>query len=133
MAEDKTSQDEGLVISADLQKEIDEKVAELRKADPKLRKVYPIAVSFEDEEGEESVIIVGYFKQPDLKIFSKHIVAAQKDQVIAMKTLANDCFIGGDRRVIDDDATFLFGTMGQLGELTRMRESRLVNLSKARE
>jgi hypothetical protein len=44
--------------------------------------------------------------------------------------LAKDCFIEGDRELIDDDSLFLFGLMGQLSEIIKMRQGKLVNLSK---
>ena len=47
-----------------------------------------------------------------------------------MKVLAKDCFVDGDRDLVDDDSLFLFGLMGQLSKIIEMRHGRLVNLSK---
>ena len=54
--------------------------------------------------------------------------ASKKDEVIAMRTLARDCFVDGDKELVDDESLFLFGLMGQLSELITTRQSVLVNL-----
>ena len=64
------------------------------------------------------------------KAFSKYLTASQSNQALAMRTLATDCFVGGDKELIDDDSLFLFGLMGQLGQIIQMRNGTLVNLSK---
>ena len=56
--------------------------------------------------------------------------AAQSNQAVAMRTLARDCFMDGDKELIDDDSLFLFGLMGQLGKVIEVRQGQLVNLSK---
>ena len=45
-----------------------------------------------------------------------------------MRTLARDCFVDGDKELVDDESLFLFGLMGQLFELITTRQSLLVNL-----
>ena len=55
------------------------------------------------------------------------MAASKKDEVMAMRTLARDCFIDGDRELVDNDSLFLFGLMGQLSELITTRQSVLVN------
>ena len=56
------------------------------------------------------------------------MAASKKDEVMAMKTLAKDCFIEGDKELVDDESLFLFGLMGQLSEIISTRQSTLVNL-----
>ena len=56
------------------------------------------------------------------------MVASRKDEVMAMKTLAKDCFVNGDKELVDNESLFLFGLMGQLTEIISTRQSTLVNL-----
>lgn len=115
-------------IDPKLQAEIDKKVAELKASNPKLR-IKPLIVNGEDDDDTKKVY-VGYFSKPSFVNFSKYLTLSQKDQALAMRQLAKDCFIEGDREMIDDDDLFLFGLMGQLQHLIKMRGGRLVNLSK---
>ena len=66
--------------------------------------------------------------EPTFPQFSKFMAASKKDEVMAMKTLAKDCFIEGDKELVDDESLFLFGLMGQLSEIIATRQSTLVNL-----
>lgn len=116
-------------LSPEKIKEIEEKVETLKPQHPKSR-IFPIAVegdpSYDDKE-----VYVGYFKQPSFADFSKYLAASQKDQVVAMRVLAKDCFLDGDKELVDNDSLFLFGLMGQLSEIIKIRQGRLVNLSKS--
>lgn len=106
--------------------EIKEKAKAL-KTEKKLRKVYPIVVFGETDCGEKE-FYVAYMAEPSFPQFSKFMAASKKDEVTAMRTLAKDCFLEGDRELVDDDSKFLFGTMSQLAELITPRQSTLVNL-----
>lgn len=120
------------MIDPKLQAEIDKKAAELKAADPKLKRVMPIVVDGTD--GDEKDVYVAYFRQPSFMTFSKYLTAVQKgNQAVALRQLATDCFLAGDKELIDDDSLFLFGLMGQLSQLTEMRSGRLINLSKPRK
>jgi hypothetical protein len=110
-----------------LQATIEKKVADLKEANPKA-KVYPLLVFGEGDDEKE--VYVGYFTQPSFPTFSKYMTFAQKDQVSAMRQLAKDCFLDGDKELIDDDSLFLFGLMGQLQHIIKMRGGRVINLSK---
>ena len=44
-----------------------------------------------------------------------------------MRTLAKDCFLDGDKELIDNESLFLFGLMGQLSEVISTRQSTIVN------
>ena len=61
------------------------------KAERKLRKVYPMAV-FGDTECGERKVYVAYLGELTFPQFSKFIAASKKDEVMAMRTLARDCF-----------------------------------------
>lgn len=106
---------------------IEKKVAELKANNPKA-KIIPLLVEGEDDD--EKDIYVGYFAQPSFTNFSKYLTFSQKDQASAMRQLAKDCFVDGDRELIDDDSLFLFGLMGQLQHIIKMRGGRVINLSK---
>ena len=105
--------------------EIKEKALKL-KEEKKLRKVYPMAV-FGDTDCGEKEVYVAYMGEPTFPQFSKFMAASKKDEVMAMRTLARDCFLDGDRELVDNDSLFLFGLMGQLSELITARQSGLVN------
>ena len=105
--------------------EIKEKAQKI-KEEKKLRKIYPMVVF--DEDGDEKEAYVAYMSEPTFPQFSKFMAASKKDEVMAMRTLAKDCFIDGDRELVDNDSMFLFGLMGQLSELITTRQSTLVNL-----
>ena len=113
-----------------LQKEIVAKVKELREADPKLKRVFPIMVIGDEEFGEKPYY-VAYFKQPPFTAFSTNLSLSQKDQAGAMRQLAKDCFVDGDKELVKDDSLFIYGTMPQLGRIIELRQSKLVNLSTA--
>lgn len=110
-----------------VQAAIDKKVAELKVNNPKAR-IIPLMV--EGEGIDDKDIYIGYFAQPSFINFSKYLTLSQKDQALAMRQLAKDCFLDGDRELIDDDSLFLFGLMGQLQHLIKMRGGRVINLSK---
>ncbi len=105
--------------------EIKEK-AQALKAEKKLRKVCPMVV-FGDTDSGEKEYYVAYMGEPTFPQFSKFMAASKKDEVTAMRTLAKDCFLDGDKELIDTDSLFLFGLMGQLTEIIQTRQSTLVN------
>jgi hypothetical protein len=106
--------------------EIREKALKL-KTDKKLRKVFPMVV-FGDETCGEKEVYVAYLSEPSFPQFSKFMAASKKDEVTAMRTLAKDCFLDGDKELVDNESLFLFGLMGQLSEVISTRQSLLVNL-----
>lgn len=121
--------DENVVeITSTVKAEIEKKVAELREKNPNIRVIFPIVV--EGNEYDEKPMYIGYFRQPSFQAFSKYLSASQSNQAVAMRTLATDCFLDGDKELVDDDSLFLFGLMGQLTKVIEMRHGRLVNLSK---
>jgi hypothetical protein len=118
-----------VAIDAKKQKEIETEVERLKAGDVKLKRVFPIVV--EGTEYDEKPMYVAYFKQPTFAIFSKFLSLSQKDNAVAMRSLANDCFLSGDRELITDDSLFLFGLSPYLSQIIESRHGQLVNLSKA--
>ena len=116
-------------LEPELLASIEKKAKELKEKNPDKKLIFPIVVDGNVEFGEKEHY-VGYFCQPSFKTFSKYLTAAQNNQAVAMRVLAKDCFVDGDRDLVDDDSLFLFGLMGQLSKIIEMRHGRLVNLSK---
>lgn len=115
------------MVDPKVKAEIEKKVADLKSNNPKA-KIIPLLVYGEPDDSKE--VYVGYFTQPSFINFSKYLTLSQKDQASAMRQLAKDCFLEGDRELLDDDSLFLFGLMGQLQHLIKMRGGRVINLSK---
>jgi hypothetical protein len=115
-------------ITDELQKTIEKTVAELKSKDSKLRVIYPIVV--EGGDYDEKPLYVGYFRQPTFPVFSKYLSFMQTNQAAAMRALAKDCYLDGDKELVDDDSLFMFGLMPQLTSVVSVRHGRLVNLSK---
>lgn len=111
----------------DVREQIEEKAEKIKKSQ-NVKTVFPIAVAGADYD--EKPLYVAYFKQPSFECFSKFLRFAQNDHASAMKGLANDCFLDGDKELITDDSLFLFGLMSQLNRIVETRHSCLVNLSK---
>ena len=82
---------------------------------------------FGDTECGERKVYVAYLGELTFPQFSKFIAASKKDEVQAMRTLAKDCFLDGDKELIDNESLFLFGLMGQLSEVISTRQSTIVN------
>jgi hypothetical protein len=116
--------------SEKVQSEIENKITTLKQNDPKLKRIYPIMV-LGDVEAKEKPYYIGYFKQPPFPAFSKYLSLSQKDQAGAMRELAKDCFLDGDKELIKDESLFLYGLMPHLAQLIEMRQGKVVNLSKA--
>nr|DAU78376.1 MAG TPA: hypothetical protein [Caudoviricetes sp.] len=113
-------------LSLQQEAEIKEK-AQALKTENKLRKIYPMVV-FGDATIGEKEFYVTYMREPTFPQFSKFMTASKRDEVSAMRTLAKDCYVDGDKELIDDDSLFLFGLMGQLSEIITTRQSTLVGL-----
>ena len=82
---------------------------------------------FGDVDCGEKELYVVYMAQPTFMQFSKFMAASKKDEVTAMRTLAKDCFVDGDKELVDNDSLFLFGLMAQLSEIISTRQSCLVS------
>lgn len=119
---------EEMGIPANLQAEIAKRTAELKEKTVGLKTVFPIVIK--GEEYDAKPFYVGYFRQPTLTMFSKYISASTRDSVLAMKALATDCFLDGDKELIQDDSLFMFGLLQQMSKIIEVRHGALVNLSK---
>ena len=117
-----------LELTEDQLKEIEEKAKKLQKT-KKLKKVFPMAV--EGDEYDDKDLYVAYFKEPSLKDFSKFQVMGKSQEAMALRQLAKDCFLDGDKELIEDDSLFMGGLMSQILGIVRFRKSSIVNLSKA--
>ncbi|WP_297305066.1 hypothetical protein [uncultured Coprobacter sp.] len=93
------------MLSLEQETKIKEKALKL-KEEKKLRKICPMAV-FGDTANGEKEIYVAYMSEPSFPQFSKFMGASKKDEVIAMRTLACDCFVDGDKELVDDESLFL--------------------------
>lgn len=116
-------EDKNLTLEQEAQ--IKEK-ADALKAEKKVRKVYPMVV-FGDTDCGEKEFYVAYMGEPTFPQFSKFMAASKKDEVNAMRQLARDCFLDGDKELVDNESLFLFGLMSQLSEIITTRQSLLVN------
>lgn len=112
-------------LSIEQREAIQKKMEALKKENPKVKKIMPIVVFGED--GDEKELYVVYFRKPNFMEYSKWMSLMKKDETKALKSLATDCFLAGDKELIDDDDLFLFGTAGQLNNLMESRQSELVN------
>lgn len=112
-------------LSIEQKEAIQKKMAALKKENPKLKKVLPIVVF--GDEGDEKELYVAYFRKPNFKEYSKWMSLMKKDEVSALKSLATDCFLAGDKELIDDDNLFLFGSISQLGTIMESRQAEIVN------
>lgn len=124
------NQNEDFVIADEVRAEIAKRVAELKAANPKLKKVYPVVVEGDVDEGEKPYY-TAYLRQPSFPEFSKYMSLSMKDPTGAMRELAKDVFIDGDRELVKDDSLFIFGLMPNITQITETRKSRIVNLSSA--
>ena len=95
------------MLTLEQETKIKEKALKL-KEEKKLRKIYPMAVFGETDCGEKEVY-VAYMAEPTFPQFSKFMAASKKDEVTAMRTLARDCFVDGDKELVDNESLFLFG------------------------
>lgn len=118
-----------VTLSNELKKKISDKVKELHEKDTKLKRVFPFVIMGDEYDSKPFYVI--YIKEPSLMQFSKYMTLQQSDATVAMRTLANDCYLDGDKELISDDSLFLFGLSTQLGQIIQVRNGSLVNLSKA--
>ena len=88
------------MLSLEQEIKIKEKALKL-KEEKKLRKICPMVV-FGDTANGEKEIYVAYMSEPSFPQFSKFMAASKKDEVIAMRTLARDCFVDGDKELVGD-------------------------------
>ena len=120
--------DNAVEISVEVREQITKKIEELRTQTGNKR-IQAIVVA--GDEYDEKPLYVGYFKRPNTMQFSLWMNQAQKDPVVANKTLAQDTFVSGDKELVDNEDLFLYGTMSKVAQLIESRNADLVKLSSA--
>lgn len=113
------------VLTKEQQEAIKARIAFLKKENPKLKNVYHVVVF--GEEGDSKDMYVAYFRKPNLKEYSKWLSLMKKDEVMALRALAIDCFLDGDKELLDDEDLFLFGTMNNLSGIMQSRQVSIEN------
>lgn len=68
-----------------------------------------------------------YLKKPDRKTLSFASVAGQKDPMKFNEIILENCFIGGDEEIKQDDSLFLAAS-AKIVELIEVKEAELVKL-----
>ena len=94
----------------------------------KEKRIFPIVVKGDDYDDKPWYI--GYFKRPGIGAYSMFMNKVQSDSIQASQMLAQNCFIDGDKEMLDGDL-FIFGTMNQLTVLVENRHAVLVKVSSA--
>lgn len=120
--------DNAVEISVEVREQITKKIEELRTQTGNKR-IKAIVVA--GDEYDEKPLYVGYFKRPNTMQFSLWMNQAQKDPVVANKTLAQNTFVSGDKELVDNEDLFLYGTMSKVAQLIESRNADLVKLSSA--
>ncbi len=120
--------DNAVELSIEVRDEITKKIAEIRQQTG-VKRIQAIVVA--GDEFDEKPLYIGYFRRPNTIHFSLWMNQAQKDPVQANKTLAQNCFLGGDKALVDDEDLFLYGTMSKIAMLVESRNADLVKLSSA--
>lgn len=118
--------EDGLSVIPSVEEDIKNHAAKL-VAEGKAKKVYPVVVIGDREAGDKEYY-VGYFAQPTFPQFSKFMSATKKDELLAIRALAKDVFLGGDIDLVDNDSLFVFGSMPQIQAVMAVRQSYIVNL-----
>lgn len=119
-----------LNIPAELEQTIQAKCEVLKSQNPKVKRIISIVVEGNTEYGEKP-FYVAYMKNPDMKAFSKFMMTNSANSIISQQNLAKDCFLDGDKELLNDDELFLMGLMPNLNVLVEARSAKIVNLSKA--
>ena len=68
-----------------------------------------------------------YFRSPDRNTMSYMISQGQQNPMAATEILAKNCFVGGDKALLDEDKYF-FAVMQQLGKLMQVKDASLKKL-----
>ena len=115
-------------ISVEIREQITKKIEELRTRTGNKRIQAIVVIG---DEYDEKPLYVAYFKRPNTMQFSLWMNQAQKDPVMANKTLAQSTFVDGDKELVDNEDLFLYGTMSKIAQIIESRNADLVKLSSA--
>lgn len=122
--------EESKELSLAQEEAIKKKLESIKKENPKENKRIRPIVIFGDEFDDKE-LYVGYFREPNFAAFSKFVQLQKKDDVAALRALARDTFVDGDKEMIDDDSLFLYGLSPELGKILEARQTKVVNFSTA--
>ena len=114
-------------LPMELRQGIESKVLEIRQQTGEKR-IFPVVVR--GDEFDNKPWYIGYFKRPGIGAYSMFMNKVQSDSIQASQMLAQNCFIGGDKEMLEGDL-FVFGTMNQLTALIENRHAVLVKVSSA--
>jgi hypothetical protein len=78
--------------------------------------------AYEAKDGKKA-----YFKKPDFKIMDAASALAQTQPLMSNKILADNCFLGGDRCIVDEQDYFA-GLNAHLSRLIKKIEGELTEL-----
>lgn len=120
--------DNAVNVSVEVREQIAKKIGEIRQRTGKKR-IQAIVVN--GDEFDDKPLYIGYFCRPNTMQFSLWMNQIQKDAVVANRTLAQNCFVDGDKELVDDDDLFLFGIFNKITMLVESRNADLVKLSSA--
>ena len=83
------------------------------------------------DEYDDKDVYIAYFREPDFIAFSKFVQLQKKDEIAAVRSLAHDTFIQGDKELVDDDSLFLYGLSTKLVNIIGSRQAKVANFSIA--
>jgi hypothetical protein len=95
--------------------------------------VYTIEVAIDPEQFEANTItpdlddmpkLVGYLRKPDRKCMNFALVTMPKNLISAGKAVVKECWLGGDERILTEDAYFSAAAF-QAIELVEIYQARL--------
>jgi len=96
--------------------------AQIKRWKAKYGEVY--AISVKDENGED---LTGYFRKPDLNVIAAASKFAEADPVKSGIVMFENCWLGGDEAIKDDDEAKL-GVIKSLGQLFKIKEAEVKKL-----
>jgi hypothetical protein len=87
--------------------------------------------NLEKEHGQLTAIAVedkiGLFKKPSRQVISMATALQENEPMKFMEVIADNCFVAGDRELLDDDDCFL-AIMPMLNQLRELKTAQLVKL-----
>lgn len=101
-------------MKTNMEKITEQKISAWKK---KYGSVYEISV-----EGRK-----GYFRSPDRNILGYALSQNSKNPIVYNEVLAKNCWIDGDRMLLEDDTLFL-SISGKLADLIEIKEAALKKL-----
>lgn len=88
------------------------------------KRVFQIDIVADDEDKD---IVSGYFKSPDINTIAVTMQSIDTDPVQAMKVLFANTWLGGDKRIQEDDE-LKFSAYMQLSKLVKIRTATVKNV-----